>query len=109
MQQLCLFEKKDAISEALGRSLMSFSGAEKRWKRHTRKGLSDQALAEAIAYEFGIWGGGLQESLYYEVSGRSGNPIFTFYPEPEDLKKKQQLSGKPLLNRVRDLKSVPFP
>ena len=109
MQQLSLFERKYSISEALGRSLMSFSGAEKRWQRRVSSGLSDQALAEAIAYEFGVWGGGMQNDLYYEISGRSGSPVFTYYPEPKNLKKRKQIVGQKLIDRIRELKSVPFP
>ncbi|MGB3766526.1 MAG: hypothetical protein WA947_08200 [Phormidesmis sp.] len=108
MQQLTLFEEKDIISEALRRSLSSFADAEKRWQHRVQSGLSDAALAEAIAYEFGSCGGGFQEGMYYKISGGSGNPAFTYYLEGS-LRKKKQIMGKKLLDRVRKLKSVPFP
>ncbi len=108
MQQLALFEEKDIISEALRRSLSSFAGAEKRWQHRVQSGLSDAALADAISYEFGSCGGGFQEGMYYKISGGGGNPTFTYYLE-DNLKKKKKITGKKLLDRVRKLKSVPFP
>jgi len=46
-------DKREGFLRATG----GFSGAKTRWAEHAVRGLSDAELADALAYELGIFGG----------------------------------------------------
>ena len=63
LQQLELFSAsvdpyQARVDAALFRSLHQMQRADKRWSNHRKRGLTDAELKQAIAYEFGILGGG---------------------------------------------------
>lgn len=61
-------DKRDGLIRATG----SFSGAEQRWAERAARGMSDDELAEALAFELGIFGGSggpSQMSLTFQGAG----------------------------------------
>jgi hypothetical protein len=110
LQQLELFAApvdplQTRIDSALLRSLQSFCDAEKRWGKHQKLGLTDAELTQAIAYEFGIYGGASHPETHCYQGGR--DPKFwllsiTPHGNPT-------LRGQPLLKRVRSLLKIPYP
>jgi hypothetical protein len=98
------------LDKALLRSLHSFQGAAGRWKERKKSGLSDDALKAAIAFEFGSEGGSVgpgEPSIH--VKGLT-NPRFWASWEINAIgKRKPDLSGKALLERVRKVMGIPTP
>jgi hypothetical protein len=81
-----------------------FQGSKSRWKKRRKSGgLDDEALLEAIRYEFGIWGG-----LYgaYTVQG-GADPKFWYGMGWWN--KERPLRGKALIDRVRRAMQIPWP
>lgn len=110
LQQLSLFTApvdplQVRIDAALLRSLHSFSDAEKRWRKHQKRGLTDAELKEVIADEFGIYGG----STHPEWHCHQGGADPKFWLESISPCGKPTLRGQPLLERVRELLKIPYP
>jgi hypothetical protein len=109
LQQLELFTApvdplQARIDAALLSSLHSFSDADKRWLKHQQHGLTDAELKEAIAYEFGIFGGGSHPEWHNHQGGE--DPKFWLSISYSG---KPTLRGQPLLERVRELLKIPYP
>lgn len=109
LQQLSLFAApvdpfQARIDAALLRSLHQVQNADQRWRRSQKRGLTDVELKEAIAYEFGIYGGGTDPEWHCHQGG--ADPKFWLsIPHYE----KPTLRGQPLLARVRELLKIPYP
>jgi hypothetical protein len=91
------------VDAALRSSLHSFTEADKRWANHQEKGLSDDCLRQAIAYEFGIGGGSSHPEWHCHQGG--ADPKFWLSISQHS---KPTLRGKPLLERVRTLLKIPY-
>jgi hypothetical protein len=109
LQQLELFTSpidpyQARVDAALFRSLHQMQRAEKRWNHHRQRGLTDVELKEAIAYEFGILGGGSQPEWHSHQGGE--DPKFWLSISHHG---KPTLSGQPLIERVRSLLEIPKP
>jgi hypothetical protein len=92
------------VDAALHRALHTFGGAKQRWNRHRKHGLTAVELKEVIADEFGIYGGGNNPEWHCETGGE--DPKFWLSISNHG---KPTLSGKPLLERVRELLKIPYP
>jgi hypothetical protein len=103
-QQLELFTAPTApyqaqVDAALRSSLHSFTDADERWANHREKGLSDDCLRQAIAHEFGIFGG----YSHPETHCHQGGADPKFWLSSISPLGKPTLRGQPLLERVRTL------
>ena len=110
LQQLSLFAApvdplQAQIDAALFRSLHQVERADKRWSKHQKRGLTDAELKEAIAYEFGISGGGSYPEWYSYQGGADPK----FWLDSIAVCGKATLRGQPLLERVRELLKLPYP
>jgi hypothetical protein len=78
--------------------------ADKRWSHRRKRGLTDAELKEAIAFEFGILGGGSHPEWHSHQGG--DDPKFwlsiSYHGKPT-------LKGQPLQERVRSLMKIPYP
>ena len=107
-KQMSLFSTDDdPVDNILKFAVRSFSDAESRWQQRRETGLSDEELAAAIAHEFGTLAGGALDGMYYELRGGKNPTLSYVHLSCEDAKRKR-ISGKQLLNKVRELKSVPY-
>jgi hypothetical protein len=109
LQQLELFTApvdpyQARVDAALRSSLHSFTEADKRWAKHREQGLSDDCLRHAIAFEFGIGGGGSHPEWHCHSGG--ADPKFWLSISQHG---KPTLRGKPLLEQVRELLKIPYP
>lgn len=109
LQQLELFTapldpKQARINAALHRALHTFVGAKHHWKRRIKQGLTDIELKNAIADEFGIYGGGSHPEWHSEQGGE--DPKFWLSISTHG---KPTLRVQPLLERVRALMDIPKP
>jgi hypothetical protein len=110
LQQLSLFATpvdslQARIDTALLRSLHQVERADKRWRKYQKRGLTDAELKEAIADEFGIYGGG----TFPEWHCHQGGADPKFWLESIAACGKPTLRGQPLLERVRELLKIPYP
>jgi hypothetical protein len=98
------------VDAALRSSLHSFTEADKRWRKHQKRGLTDAEMKKAdswcgaLAYEFGIGGGGSHPEWHQHQGG--ADPKFWFSISQHG---KPRLRGQPLLERVRELLKIPYP
>lgn len=106
-QMSLLLNSDSPVDRILKIAICSFSDAEARWKRRRETGLSDEDLARAIAYEFGTLAGGTMDGMYYQLKG-GHNPVLSYVCLSDDSTKEKRISGKHLLNKVREIESVPF-
>ena len=107
-EQMRLFDTDDdPVNKILKVAVCSFSDAESRWQQRRKTGLSDKGLARAISYEFGTLAGGTMDGMYYELRGGK-NPVLRYVPFSGSTAEGRQISGKQLLDKVRELESVPF-
>jgi hypothetical protein len=109
LQQLELFSApinpyQARVNAALFRSLHQVEKADKRWSNFRQRGLTDAALKEAIAEEFGILGGGSYPEWHTHQGG--DDPKFWLSISHHG---KPTLRGQPLLERVRELLKIPKP
>jgi hypothetical protein len=109
VRQLQLFEAavdllQARINAALLRSLHQVQNADKRWRKFQKRGLTDTELKQAIAEEFGIFGGGSHPEWHNHQGGE--DPKFWLSISPGG---KPTLRGQPLLDRVRELLKIPYP
>lgn len=109
LQQLELFTApvdpyQARVDAALFRSLHQMERADKRWLKHQKRGLTDAELKDAIAYEFGIFGGGSHPEWHNHQGGE--DPKFWLSISYSG---KPTLRGQPLLERVRELLKIPYP
>ncbi len=93
------------VDAALLRSLHQVEKADNRWRKNQKRGLTDAELKEAIAYEFGISGGGSYPEWYSYQGGADPK----FWLDSIGGKGKATLRGQPLLERVRELLKIPYP
>jgi hypothetical protein len=116
LQQLSLFAApvdplQARIDAALLRSLHQVERADKRWRKHQKRGLTDAELKEAdswcgaFADEFGIYGGG----TFPEWHCHQGGADPKFWLESIAACGKPTLRGQPLLERVRELLKISYP
>jgi hypothetical protein len=109
LQQLELFTEpvnpyQVRVAAALFESLHQMKNADKRWNNHRKHGLTDTELKEAIAFEFGILGGGSQPEWHSHQGG--DDPKFWLSISHHG---KPTLKGQQLLERVRSLLEIPKP
>lgn len=109
LQQLELFTTpidpyQARVDAALRSSLHSFTEADERWSQHRKRGLTDAELKQAIAFEFGIGGGGSHPEWHCHQG--SADPKFWLSITDHG---KPTLRGQPLLERVRVLLKIPYP
>ena len=109
LQQLELFSAlvdpyQARVNAALLRSLHQVEKADKRWSNYRQRGLTDAELKEAIAQEFGIYGGGSHPECHTHQGG--DDPKFWLSISHHG---KPTLRGQPLLKRVRELLKIPYP
>jgi hypothetical protein len=109
-QQLELFgvpinSYQQRMDAALIHSLHSFTEADQRWVSHREKGLNDDHLRQAIAVEFGIYGGASRPETHC-YQGGSDPKFWLASISPHG---KPTLKGQPLLERVRSLLAIPYP
>jgi len=96
----------DEIVEAFMRSSHSIANARERWDKRRARGLTDQELKEAIAYEFVVRGGSSgprQRSIMY--NGGS-NPVLEI---EKQLPIGKVIKGKDLLTLARKVLAIPTP
>jgi hypothetical protein len=109
-QQLELFSvpldsNQERLDVILFRSLHHFQDAEKRWSKSRQLGLTDTELKEAIACEYGIYGGGTHPEWHCYQGGEDPKCwLSSISPHG-----KPTLRGQPLLERVRSLLKIPYP
>jgi hypothetical protein len=110
LQQLSLFAApvdpyQARVDAALFRSLHQIERADMRWSNHCKRGLTDAELKEAIAYEYGISGGGSHPEWYSYEGGADPK----FWLDSIAACGKPTLRGKLLLERVREVLAIPYP
>ena len=110
LQQLELFSTpvdpyQARVNAALFRSLHQVEKADKRWSSFRQRGLTDAELKEAIAEEFGIYGGGSHPEWHCHQGGDDPK----FWLDSISPYSKPTLKGQPLLKRVRELLKIPYP
>ncbi|MHC2424234.1 hypothetical protein ACVII1_007235 [Bradyrhizobium elkanii] len=96
------------------RATCSMAGAQERWRERARTGLSDQALAEALSYELGIFGGcGGPDRLSLTYKG-AGLKIWISWETHNSYQMKPTFSGETtiamprLVYGVKDPEEVQF-
>jgi hypothetical protein len=109
LQQLELFiapvdPYQARVDAALFQALHQMENADKRWRNHRQRGLTDAELKKAIAFEFGILGGGSHPEWHAHQGG--DDPKFWLSISHHG---KPTLRGQPLLERVRELLKIPKP
>ena len=94
----------DDQKKALIRAVHNYSDAESRWNKRVKTGLSDAGIRDAISEELGIEGG-ISGPDMISVSFKGGaNPRIWFGILPNG---QPDLSGKALVDAVRDLLNIP--
>ena len=108
IEQLSLLtEDADPVATILKAATSSFAGTETRWQQRRKTGLSDKALTDAIAYEFGTMGGGTLDGIYYQFQGGK-IPSLTYCLTSGDSAREKRLARKTLLDKIRVIRSVPW-
>jgi hypothetical protein len=108
LQQLELFVSpidpyQARLDAVLFRSLHHVENADHRWIQSRQRGLTDAELKEAIAYEYGILGGGSHPHWHSYQGG--DEPKFWLSISRHG---KPTLRGQPLMERVRSLMKIPY-
>lgn len=97
------------IIEALRRATNSYQGAEKRWQERASRGLTDEQLEEALAYELGTAGGsGGRDILSIEYS-RSGLKIWASWDSTNSYRDSPVLEGKRTMMLAREIYGIADP
>ena len=108
IEQLSLLaEDDDPVVKVLKAASSSFAGAEVRWQHRRKTGLIDKALTDAIAYEFGIMGGGTLDGIYYQFQGGKP-PSLTYHLSFGDSAREKRVVRKTLSDKIREIHSIPW-
>lgn len=91
------------IDATLLSALHSYIDAEQRWDKWRKRGLNDAEIKQAIAYEFGIFGGASHPEWHCYAGEK--NPRFWLSISHAG---KPTLSGKALIKQVRYLLKIPY-
>jgi hypothetical protein len=81
-------------------------GASQRWERHRHEGISDEALLDALRYEWGLGCGQSGPSFRQSHAIGGAYPRFWYGCDHHD---KPTLEGKRLLEAVRRVMKLPHP
>ena len=103
-----LIEDNDPVAKILKAATSSFAGAEVRWQQRRKTGLSDKALMDAIAYEFGTMGGGTLDGVHYQFQGGKPPSLTYYYLSSGDSTREKRLARQTLLDKIRVMYSVPW-
>ncbi len=99
----------DDIIEALKRATNSYEGAEERWQERTRRGLTDEQLEEALAYELGTAGGSGGRDILSVEYCRSGLKIWAGWEGTNSYRDRPVLEGKRTMMLAREVYGIADP
>lgn len=90
-------DKREGFIRATG----GFSGAETRWAERAARGLTDADLAEALAYELGIFGGSCGPGMLHLTFQGAGLKIWISWEIQNHVTTKPAFEGKSCIAMAR--------
>lgn len=103
-----LLSQRD-IMDALKRATTSFEGAEERWQRRAKDGLTDEELEEALRYEIGIAGGSSAKDILSVEYQRSGLKIWAAWEGTNAYRDCPVLEGRRTMLLAREVYGIADP
>lgn len=95
--------------EGFIRATGGFSGAKTRWTERTARGMTDAELAEALAFELGIFGGSCGPGMLHLTFQGTGLKIWISWESHNHIAMKPTFEGKATIVMARHIYGIKDP